>query len=226
MRLRPRRRPLQPCSVGNNIRHLDVLRVAGKRIHLRFCPCRVDSVVVIEEPSYLCSTCPGSSVLTEESLESLSPAFPCVIDWGSEAACSEAPSIGKPRKHKVCHIAFNDLVQTIEVPYSWEHDLWGGDQWAEIRKDGEPGPIWKVGDQDPMTANLKLRGLISGAQARQRAIEHASGLGCIIPIPFDEDMRGEDWIDVTTSGVTFGARQHKNETRLPVLLHASPYCHC
>ena len=31
-------------------------------------------------------------------------------------------------------------------------------------------------------------------------------------------MRGEDWIDVSSNGVTFGARQHKNETRLPVLL--------
>ena len=107
----------------------------------------------------------------------MSPAFPCVLDWGNEAACSEAPSIGKPRKHKHCHVAFNDLVQTIEVLYSWEFDLWGGDDWASVRKDGEPGPIWKIGLQDPMTVDFQLRCLISGAHARQRAIEHASGLG-------------------------------------------------
>ncbi len=119
MRLRPRRRSHQLCNIGYNIHHLDVLRVGGKRAHLKFCLCRFDSVVLIEEPSYVGSTCSECSVLTEESLESLSPAFPCVLDWGSEAACSEAPSIGKPRKHKHYHVAFNDLVQTIEVPYSW-----------------------------------------------------------------------------------------------------------
>ncbi len=135
----PRRRASRPGAIGHNICHLEIIRVGGRRIDLRFCQCLSDlhgasavnptppiDVDLIVDPSYECSTCSGCSSLTEESLESFDYAFPCVLDYGSEAACSEAPSIGKPRKHKVCHIAFNDLVQTIEVPYSWEHDLWGG----------------------------------------------------------------------------------------------------
>ncbi len=116
MRLRPRHRAKPCANIGMNIRHLAIRRVGGSRIHFIHRACCPDFVVLNDELDDLCSTCSGCTSYSEDSCASMTMACPCVADFGSDAACSEAPSYYEPRERKESRITFNDSVETIEVP--------------------------------------------------------------------------------------------------------------
>ena len=138
-------------------------------------------------------------------------ALPAVVDDGAETASvvSSVSEVGRT-------LAFNDLVDVIEFPINDGCDF---SSQLPQRCDGETsGPIREC-MKDPYVAGRERRTLTSMANARQRAIDHASGFGKIVPSEIGEDMSGEDWVNTDDDGVeTRGARVHKNETRLPILL--------
>jgi hypothetical protein len=152
LRLRPRAKPY--VFIGLNIRPLAVRKVGGRRTHLVFCACRPSLNSSIVEPNDLCSTCSGCTSLSEESLESLAHAFPCVVDNGSEAACSEAASVGKPRKSKDYHIAFSDMIETIDIPLGDDCDFI---IQVPQRCDGETTTIIEIGRELPATDVLQKK---------------------------------------------------------------------
>ncbi len=74
--------------------------------------------------------------------------------------------------------------------------------------------------KDPRVVGRERRTFTSMANARQRALDLASGSGRLVPLDVGEDMSGDDdWFYTEDVGVrTRGARVHLDETRLPLLL--------
>ena len=136
-------------------------------------------------------------------------ALPCPVHCDGEFNC--ASSIGCVARF----ITFEERVEIIKVPLGPDGDFV---KQVPQRCDGETsGPI-TAGTVSPDDGERAGWTLWSLANARQRAVDLASGIGEIIPVGPDDDTSGEEWVNVGLDGESSrGARKHKNETRLPVL---------
>ncbi len=164
------------------------------------------------EPDYGAPEYYDTARLTKDNLEHHVHGCPAVVDDGADSA-SVVSSVGEIGRV----IAFNDYVEVIEFPINdgcdFVHQL-------PQRCDGETdGPI-RACMKDPHVVGRERRTLTSMANARQRALDLASGSGKLVPFGVGEDMSGDDdWSYVADGSVrSIGARVHLNETRLPILL--------
>mgnify|MGYP000361727525 CR=1 FL=1 len=74
--------------------------------------------------------------------------------------------------------------------------------------------------KDPHVVGRERRTLTSMANARQRALDLASGSGRLVLLEVGEDMSGDENWSYVGDGLVRpkGARVHLDETRLPILL--------
>ncbi len=140
-------------------------------------------------------------------------ALPCQVHRDGDSDC--ASSVVRA----VRFITFDERVKTIEVPMDPDGDFL---KQLPQRCDGETdGPI-TAGTVSPDVDERAGWTLWALANARQRAIDLASGIGLIVPVGPQDDTTGEEWIDYDSDGEGHrGARRYKNEARLPVLFWES-----
>ncbi len=135
-------------------------------------------------------------------------ALPCPVFLDDDSDC--ASSVGCAARV----LTFNDKIETFPVPLGP-----GGDFTRQLpRDDGDTSRPITAGTVSPHDDERAGWTLWSLANARQRAIDLASGIGWIIPASPDDDTSGEEWTTFDLDGNRIiGARRHKDETRCPVL---------
>jgi hypothetical protein len=195
--LRARFRAKPYPNIGRNICHLQIRRVGNRRVHL------VSRVSSHRKPYF------ERTDSNEEEHGHCAHALPCPVHCDGDSNC--ASSVGCVARF----ITFDERVEIIKVPLGPDGDFI---KQVPQRCDGETsGPI-RAGTVSPDDGERAGWTLWSLANARQRAVDLASGIGLIIPVDPNDDTSGEEWIDVDLDGNSSrGARKHKNETRLPVL---------
>jgi hypothetical protein len=195
--LRARFRAKPYPNIGGNICHLEARRVGNRRVHLMY---HASS----DRPPYFGHTAPD-----EGKHEHCAHALPCPVHCEEDSNC--ASSVGCVDRF----ITFDERVEIIKVSLWPEGDFL---KQTPQRSDGDAsGPI-RAGTVSPDDGERAGWTLWSLANARQRAVDLAAGIGVIIPVDSDDDTSGEEWINVDLDGVSSrGARRHKNEARLPVL---------
>ncbi len=170
MSLRARFRAKPYPNIGANICYLKIRRVGNRRIHFVF---RDDPL-----PKRCCEHADPD----DEGHRHCAHGLPCPVSMDEESDC--ASSVGCASRV----ITFDETVRTFEVLV--DHD---GDFIKQLpqRCDGETsGPIW-AGTVSPDDGERAGWTLWSLANARQRAVDLAAGIGVIVPVDPNDDTPGD-----------------------------------